>query len=66
MTINGINFSEMENQKYWAPPASWTDEKKKETTRNRIFSGEWLGAEKKDGYFCRIIKTDDGTISRKT
>ena len=62
MTINGINFSEMENQKYWAPPASWTDEKKKETTRNRIFSGEWLGAEKKDGYFCRIIKNDDGTI----
>lgn len=60
--IDGINFSELENQKYWAPPASWTDEKKKQTIRNRIFSNEWLGAEKKDGYFCRIIKNDDGTI----
>ena len=60
--INNINFSELENQKYWAPPASWTDEKKKQTIRNRIFSNEWLGAEKKDGYFCRIIKNDDGTI----
>lgn len=60
--INNINFSELENQKYWAPPASWTDEKKKQTIRSRIFSNEWLGAEKKDGYFCRIIKNDDGTI----
>lgn len=60
--INGIDFSELENQKYWAPPASWTDEKKKQTIRSRIFSNEWLGAEKKDGYFCRIIKNDDGTI----
>lgn len=60
--INNINFSELENQKYWAPPASWTDEKKKQIIRSRIFSNEWLGAEKKDGYFCRIIKNDDGTI----
>lgn len=60
--IDNYNFKEMEAQKYYAPPASWSDEKKKETARNRIFSGEFLGSEKKDGYFCRIIKDEDGAI----
>lgn len=60
--IDGTNFKELAPQKYWAPPSSWTEEKKKETTRNRIFSGDWWGAEKKDGYFCKIVKDEDGEI----
>ena len=60
--INGYNFKEMNPQIYWAPPASWSVEKKKETTRNRIFSGEWYAAEKKDGYFAKLVKDDDGNI----
>lgn len=60
--IDNYNFEEMEPQKYWSPPSSWSDEKKRETTRNRIFSDEWLGAEKKDGYFTKIVKDDDGNV----
>lgn len=60
--IDGYNFAEMEPMKYWAPPASWTIEKKKSTTQSRIFSNEWTAAEKKDGYFTKIIKDEDGNI----
>lgn len=60
--IDNYNFKEMEGQRYWAPPASWTLEKKKETTQSRIFSGEWYAAEKKDGYFAKFVKDEDGNI----
>lgn len=60
--IDNYNFKDMENMKYWAPPSSWGDEKKKEKTRSRIFSGEWIAAEKKDGYFSKFIKDDEGNI----
>ena len=52
--INGFDFGEMEAMKYWAPPSSWTDIKKRENAHSRIFGGEWLGAEKKDGYFAKF------------
>lgn len=60
--IDGYDFSEMEIMKYYAPPAAWSDEKKREHAYTRIFSGEWLGAEKKDGYFAKLIKDEDGNI----
>ena len=60
--IDGYNFGEMEVQKYWAPPSSWTDEKKRENAHSRIYSGDWYGAEKKDGYFAKLIKDEDGNI----
>jgi len=61
-TINGIEFHDLSIQKYWQPPASWTTEKKKETTQNRIFSGDWIGSRKYDGAFYRFVKYDDGTM----
>lgn len=60
--IDGYDFGEMECQRYWAPPASWSEEKKKDNARTRIFSGDFLGAEKKDGYFAKLIKDEDGNI----
>ena len=60
--IDGYNFGEMEAMKYWAPPSSWTDEKKRENAHSRIYSGDWYGAEKKDGYFAKLIKDEDGNI----
>lgn len=60
--INGYDFGEMEVMKYWAAPSSWSDEKKRDNAHSRIFSGEWLGAEKKDGYFAKLIKDEDGNI----
>lgn len=60
--INGINFTELENMKYWAAPASWSAERKKDTAVSRIYSGDWWGSEKKDGYFSRLIKDEEGTL----
>ena len=60
--IDGYDFGEMEAMKYWAPPASWSDQKKKDHAHNCIFGGDWLGAEKKDGYFTKLIKDEDGNI----
>ena len=60
--IDGYNFGEMEAMKYYAPPSSWTDQKKKDHAHNCIFGGDWLGAEKKDGYFAKLIKNEDGNI----
>lgn len=60
--IDGYDFGEMECQRYWAPPASWTDQKKKDNAHSRIYSGDFLGSEKKDGYFAKLIKDEDGNI----
>lgn len=60
--IDKIDFGELDNMKYFAPPSSWPDSKKKETARSRIFSGEWLGSRKNDGFFSKLIKDEDGTI----
>lgn len=60
--IDGYDFGEMEVQKYWAPPASWTDQKKKENARAKIYSGEWYGSQKFDGYFAKLVKDENGNI----
>ena len=60
--IQNIDFHNLEAQKYWAPPSTWTPEKKKETTQFRIFSGEWIGARKMDGAFYKFVKNDDGSM----
>jgi len=60
LIIDNYDFEELEIMKYWAPPNSWSDEKKKETTRSRIFSGEWVGSRKYDGAIYCFIKDEDG------
>ena len=60
--IDGYDFGEMEIMKYYAPPSTWSDEKKRDNARAKIFSGDWLGAEKRDGYFAQLIKDEDGNI----
>jgi ATP-dependent DNA ligase len=60
--IDGYDFGEMEAMKYYAPPSTWSDDKKRENARMKIYSGEWYGAEKKDGYFAKLIKDEDGNI----
>ena len=60
--IDGYDFGEMECQRYWAPPASWTDQKKKDNAHSRIYSGDWLGSQKFDGYFAKLVKDEDGNI----
>ena len=60
--IDGYDFGEMEPMRYYAPPSTWSDEKKRENARMKIYSGEWLGAQKFDGYFAKLIKDEDGNI----
>ena len=60
--IDGYDFGEMEAMKYYAPPSSWSDEKKRDNARMKIYSGDWLGAAKYDGYFAKLIKDEDGNI----
>lgn len=60
--INGIDFHNLTAMKYYAPPSSWSQEKKKELTTTRIFSGDWYGALKKDGAFYKFIKDEDGNM----
>ena len=60
--IDNVNFGELEPMRYYAPPSTWSDEKKRETARMKIYSGDFLGAEKKDGYFAQLIKDEDGNI----
>ena len=58
--IDGIDFHNIDAMKYYAPPASWTPEKKKDLIVNRIFSGQWYGAVKRDGVFYKLVKDEDG------
>ena len=60
--IDGINFHELIPQKYWTPPASWTEERKKQEVHTAIFSGEYIGARKVDGAFYKFVKDEDGNM----
>lgn len=60
--IDGYDFGEMEIMKYYSPPSTWSDEKKRDNAKAKIFSGDWLGAAKYDGYFAQLIKDEDGNI----
>ena len=43
MIIDGIDFQELEAEKYWSFAKSFKGDPKEET-RNMIFSGNYLGA----------------------
>ena len=60
--INGIDFHNLEAQKYWSPTASWAPERKKQEVQNMIFSGNYIGARKMDGAFYKFIKDEDGNM----
>lgn len=61
--INNYNFAELDCQKYWQPPSTWSKDKTKQETINRIFSGQWLGAQKRDGALYVFLKDEDGNIT---
>ena len=60
--IDGYNFKELEPMKYFAPPASWSNEKKKDNAHTKIFSGDFLGSAKFDGYFAKLVKDEEGNV----
>lgn len=58
--IKDIDWLNATAMKYWAPPASYSLEKKKTEVNNAIFSGDYVGALKVDGYYQRLLKDEDG------
>ena len=60
--INGFDFWNMEAQKYYSVPATWSAEKKKENAMNKIFSKNWQGSLKHDGCFYMVGKNLSGEI----
>ena len=61
--IDNYNFAELDCQKYWQPPSTWAKDKTKQETIDRIFSGQWLGAQKRDGALYVFLKDEDGNIT---
>jgi hypothetical protein len=59
--IDGIDFNNEPTEKYWSFPKSYKGNKSEET-KQMILSGEYIGSEKKDGWYARIIKDEDGNI----
>lgn len=60
--IDKIDFHNLAAQKYWSPPASWTEERKRQEIHDAIFSGEYIGARKMDGAFYKFVKDEDGNM----
>ena len=58
--INGYDWLNVEAMKYWAFPSGTSDTVRRETVRNAIFGGEYMGALKVDGYYQRLLKDEDG------
>lgn len=58
--VNEINWVTCDAMKYWGFPASYSQEKKQAELNNAIFSKEYYGALKVDGYYQRFVKDEDG------
>ena len=61
MIIDGVDFHELEAQRYWSFPKSYKGDSKEET-RNMIFSGDYIGSRKMDGAFYKFIKDENGNM----
>lgn len=59
--IDGINFFELDAERYWSFPKSYKNDKKTET-RNMIMGGEYMGSRKIDGAYYRFIKDMNGEM----
>ena len=57
--VKDIDWLNAESMRYWSYPSSYKGDKKTEI-RNYIFSGEYLGSLKIDGYMQKLIKDEDG------
>ena len=60
--IENIDFYQLDPMRYYAPSTTWSAEKKKQNAMDKIFSGLWWGAVKKDGCFYLCGKTMEEEI----
>lgn len=61
--IEGIDFCELEAEKFWSFTASYSEERKKTEAVNMVYSGDYLGSRKMDGAYYRFCKDMDGNMS---
>ena len=59
--IQGKDFVNLKPMLYWSFSSSYSGNKTAEV-RNLVFSNEYSGALKVDGYYQRVIKDEDGNI----
>jgi hypothetical protein len=57
--IKDIDWVNANSMLYWSYPSSYKKNSKEEI-RNYIFSGDYYGALKVDGYYQRLVKDEDG------
>jgi hypothetical protein len=60
--IGEIDWVNCEAMKYWSAPSSYTPERKKNEIKSAVFSGQYLGSIKVDGYYQRLVKDEDGNV----
>ena len=58
--IDGIDWLNIEPMKYWSFTAATAPEQRKQIVQDAIFSGDYIGARKVDGYYQRLLKDEDG------
>lgn len=59
--IGGIDFENLEAEKFWSFPKAYKGNPKEET-KNMVLSGEYLCSLKNDGHYFRFIKDDGGNM----
>lgn len=55
-----IDWINAESMRYWSFTAATPAEKRHQEAHNMVFSGDYIGALKVDGYYERLIKDEDG------
>lgn len=60
--IDGVNFFELETERYWSFPKSYKKDPKVET-KQMIFSGDYIGSRKIDGAYYRFVKDMEGNMT---
>lgn len=63
--INGFNYLSIDAQKYWSFPSSYSEEKKREQLNTVLYSNEYVGSNKEDGYWEMFIKDEDGELTMR-
>lgn len=58
--VGNIDWINAESMRYWSFTAATPAEKRRQEAHNMIFSGDYIGAMKVDGYYERLIKDEDG------
>lgn len=61
IVIDGFDFGQAAAEKYWSLPRNKANPK--EELYKMVYSGQYIGSEKKDGAYFRLIKGEDGEIS---